>query len=247
MKTVTILGTPVARLTMEETLSTLEGYIEEKIPRQVVTANAEILYRAHTEPAAARLVAEADLVTADGIGVVYASRILGTPVPEKVAGVVLAEKLVALSGSKGWNIFLLGGAPGVAELAKKNLLKSYPDARITGTRDGFFTSTETGALVEEIRAASPHILLVALGFPKQEQFITDNKDILQIPVSIGVGGSLDIFSGTKKRAPRLVQKLGIEFLYRLLQEPSRWRRYLSLPRFILAFFAHDVLKKGKSG
>ena len=247
METVEILGIKISKATKKETIDKIAHYIEEKNPVQVVTANAEIVYRAFREQNLKKIVNHSAIVTADGIGVVYASRIKKNPVPEKVAGVELAESLVAASGTNNWKIYFFGGAPGVADKAKKNLLHKYPDAQIIGTRSGYYTPEEEADIVSEIKERKPDILFVALGFPKQEQWITDNMSKLDVPVSIGVGGSLDIFSGNKKRAPKIVQRLGIEFFYRLLQEPKRFARYLVLPKFVITFFKEDVFKRTKTG
>lgn len=242
MEKVQILGINIAKVSFDEAVENIAHYIEEKNPVQIVTANAEIVYAASREQKLKEIVNNSVMVTADGIGVVHAAKIKGEPVPCKLAGVELTEKLVALSGQRNWSIYFLGGAPGVPEKARENLLKKYPDAKIVGTRNGYFTHEDETGILQDIILKKPDILFVALGFPKQEQWIAKHKDNLKVPVSIGVGGSLDIFSGNKKRAPILVQKLGIEFLYRFLQEPSRFKRYLALPKFIFAFFLHDVFK-----
>ncbi len=236
MEKVQILGINIAKVSFDEAVENIAHYIEEKNPVQIVTANAEIVYAASREQKLKEIVNNSVMVTADGIGVVHAAKIKGEPVPCKLAGVELTEKLVALSGQRNWSIYFLGGAPGVPENAKENLLQKHPDANITGTCNGYFTQEDEDEILQDIILKKPDILFVALGFPKQEQWIAKHKDNLKVPVSIGVGGSLDIFSGNKKRAPILVQKLGIEFLYRFLQEPSRFKRYLALPKFIFAFF-----------
>lgn len=247
MKKVSILGIDIAKVTYEEAIENIAYYIEEKKPVQIVTANAEIVYQASREQRLKEIVNTSAMVTADGIGIVHAARIKKDPVPYKVAGVELAQKLVAASGPRKWDIYFLGGAPGVAKKAKKNLQEVYPDARITGVQHGYFDLQAEEEIINDILLKKPDILFVALGFPRQEEWIARNKDKLQVPVSIGVGGSLDIFSGNKKRAPDWVQKAGIEFLYRFLQEPSRFKRYLALPKFVLAFFFQDVFKLGKRG
>ncbi len=242
MNKVQILGIDISKVTYIEAIENIARYIEEKKPVQIVTANAEIVFTASREQKLKDIVNNSAMVTADGIGVVHAAKIKGEPVPCKVAGVELTEKLLALSGQKNWKFYFLGGAPGVPEKAKSNLLQKYPDVQIVGTRNGYFTPDEEDEIIKDIIAKKPDILFVALGFPKQELWIARNKDKINVPVSIGVGGSLDIFSGNKKRAPQLVQKLGIEFFYRFLQEPRRFRRYFALPKFIFAFFLHDVFK-----
>ena len=242
MESLKILGINISKVTYNEAIERIALYIEERQPIQVVTANAEIVYAASREQKLKDIVNTSGLVTADGVGVVYAAKIKGDPVPCKLAGVELTEGLVALSGSRGWRIYFLGGAPGVPEKAKEELLKKYPDANIVGTQNGYFDSSQEENIRQDILDKKPDILFVALGFPKQELWIAENKEALKVPVSIGVGGSLDIFSGTKKRAPVIYQKLGVEFLYRFIQEPTRLSRYLNLPKFVFAFFLQDVFK-----
>jgi len=246
MKKVEILGINISRITYDEAVENIAHYIVEKNPVQIVTANAEIVYAASREQKLKEIVNNSVMVTADGIGVVHAARIKGEAVPCKVAGVELTEKLIALSGENNWKIYFLGAAPGVPEKAKEKLLEKYPGAQIVGTRNGYFTPEDEDEIIQDIKSKKPDILFVALGFPKQELWIAEHKDRLQVPVSIGVGGSLDIFSGTKKRAPEIVVKLGIEFLYRFFQEPKRFKRYLALPKFVFAFFLQDVFKFSKN-
>lgn len=242
MESLKILGINISKVTYNEAIERIALYIEERQPIQVVTANAEIVYAASREQKLKDIVNTSGLVTADGVGVVYAAKIKGDPVPCKLAGVELTEGLVSLSGSRGWRIYFLGGAPGVPEKAKEELLKKYPETNIVGTRNGYFDSAQEEDIRQDILSKKPDILFVALGFPKQELWIAENKEALKVPVSIGVGGSLDIFSGSKKRAPVIFRKLGIEFLYRFIQEPTRLSRYLNLPKFVFAFFLQDVFK-----
>lgn len=231
---VTILGIPVARLTMEEVLVWATDTVKEGKPAHVVTANAEIIYRAHRDPQLGEILRQAALVTADGSGVVWASRYLGAPTPERVTGVELTERLLALAEEKGWGVYFLGAKQEVVERAVKNVLIRHKGLKISGYRDGYFTKQENDQVMSNIDRVKPHILLAALGSPKQEYFIRELQARFQIPLAIGVGGTFDVLAGTVQRAPAWFQRHGLEWLYRLLKEPSRFGRMLALPRFVLA-------------
>lgn len=201
-------------------------------PAHIVTANPEIVMAARRDGAVKTVLAEADLVVADGIGVVGAARLLGTPVPERVPGVELTESLLERAAASGWRVYLLGGGPGVAEQAAKNIRRRRPDTRIVGFRDGYFSKEEEDAVAAEVARARPDIVFVAMGAPRQELFIAAHRAAWRdIPVAIGVGGSIDVLAGKVARAPRLWQKLGLEWLYRVVRQPSRIGRALVLPRF----------------
>lgn len=243
MGKVKVLGIKIDKYNYEEVLEKIEGFVISKKPHQIITANAEIVYRGHKDSELKKLINEADIVTPDGIGVVKAAQLLEDPVAEKVAGVELSEKICKLSGEKKWNIYFLGGGPGVAETARVKLFKKYPEVKIVGTHDGYFNEEAEKEIIKDIKSKQTDILFVALGFPKQEIWVKKNMKLLDVPVSIGVGGSFDVFSGNKKRAPKLVQKLGIESIYRLLQEPKRFKRYLDLPRFVIAVLKEKAQKQ----
>ncbi|WP_003543712.1 WecB/TagA/CpsF family glycosyltransferase [Desulfotomaculum nigrificans] len=236
---VNLLGAGIDNLNMQETVHKIAAFIKSGgRPRQVVTLNPEYLYRAQDQPELMNLVNEADLVTPDGAGIVWACKMAGTPVPERVTGIDLMLNLMPLAEKEGWGIFLLGAAPGVADEAAENLRKQYPALRIVGTRHGYFKADEDREIVEQIKAARPQLLFVALGMPKQEQWIRKYKDEMQVPVAMGVGGSLDVIAGRVERVSPLLQRLQLEWLGRLIKEPHRWRRQLVLPKF-----AGLVLKK----
>ena len=190
--------------------------------------------RTQDDPDLLDIVRQADLVTPDGSGVMLASGLLGVRLPERVSGVDLVDRLSALSAHKGYRVYLFGAAQGVADAAAHSLLAHYPSLVIAGTRHGFFTPEEEAGIVREIAAAQPDILFVALGIPKQEQFIRRHFHALGVPAMLGVGGSFDVISGRLHRAPRWMQRVGMEWLYRLIQEPSRLPRITALPRFIIA-------------
>jgi N-acetylglucosaminyldiphosphoundecaprenol N-acetyl-beta-D-mannosaminyltransferase len=239
-ETVTILGVPIARLTMEQVLAWVEKQIEKDEPAHLVTANAEIIYRAYRESELAEVLKNADLITADGSGVVWASKKLNRPVPQRVTGVDLVQHLFALAEEKGWGVFFLGAKPEVVEKAVLNTLCKHSKLKVCGYSHGYFSQEETTEVVSNILKAKPQILLVALGAPKQEYFISAQLEKLAVPVVIGVGGSFDILAGTAQRAPRWMQELGLEWFYRLVKEPRRLGRMLALPKFVGAVLRQKI-------
>lgn len=230
---VSLLGMRVDRVTMDDALVLIERYITERTPHHILTADASMVVTASEDAEFAAIAAKADLVTPDGAGILWATKRQGNPVVSKVSGVVLAEKCVALSQTKGWRIFFFGAAPGIAEEARARMMARYPDAQIVGYRDGFFKPEDEADVVEQIRAARPDILLAALGIPKQEKFIDRNRAALGIPVMIGVGGTFDVFSGSVKRAPVWMQNAGLEWLHRLAANPKKISKVAMLPNFVL--------------
>lgn len=235
-----ILGAKVDAVDMEGAVDRIRRFIREGTSHHVITLNAEIIYRAQQEPELMQVINQADLVTPDGAGVVWAARYLGTPVPERVTGIDLMLELARAASAEGWRLYLYGAAPGVAEKAAQNLQKKHKNLQIVGTSHGFLTSNDMGFLVQDIKAKRPDILLVALGAPGQEYWIREHLDQLGVPVCMGVGGSFDVVAGKIKRAPRWVQRVHAEWLYRLVKEPRRFKRMLALPKFMWL-----VLTRGK--
>ena len=201
-------------------------------PAVLVTPNPEILWEALRNPELYDVLTHADLVLPDGIGVLIASRILGTPIAHKVAGVETGEELVRLSGSRGLTVTFFGGKPGVAEEAARRMTQKYPDLQVAGCFDGYFK--DAGEVLPRIRDAGGDILFVCLGSPKQELFIHRYKAKLLPGLAMGLGGSLDVFAGKANRAPKFFLKLNLEWLYRLLKQPSRLGRMMKLPKFLWA-------------
>jgi len=243
IETVSILNSKIARMTMREVLEWVRMMIDQRKPRQIVTANAEILYSGFKNKDHRSLLDRVDLITADGIGAVLASRIAGRPVPERVAGIDLAQELFVLAEEKSWKIYFLGAAEEVVQKAVLNVLSKHTRLNICGYQHGYFTEEERDSVALKIREAEPHILLVAMGFPQQELFIQEQLKAMQVPVSIGVGGSFDVMAGTARRAPAWMRRIGFEWLYRLIEQPSRAGRMLNLPRFIIAVIMEKYLHK----
>jgi N-acetylglucosaminyldiphosphoundecaprenol N-acetyl-beta-D-mannosaminyltransferase len=233
MERARIVGLPIDPISMPEALEKLETYIAEKTPRHVVTADASMAVIALSDPDLRAIVEQADLVTPDGFGILWAARMLRLPIAHKVSGVDLVGELCRLSAAKGYRLFFLGAAPGVAEQAAENLRARYPGARIVGTNDGYFKQEENPNVVGRIQAAAPDVLLVAFGIPRQEKWITKHKAEYGAAVSIGIGGSFDVYSGRVKRAPVWMQNNGLEWLYRLCANPRKIGKVMTLPRFAL--------------
>jgi N-acetylglucosaminyldiphosphoundecaprenol N-acetyl-beta-D-mannosaminyltransferase len=206
-----VLGVAFDNVSMDEAVARAMALIRERRAAFAVTPNPEIVMLCRENRAAGRAVAAADLVLADGIGVVYAARLRGRPLKQKLPGVDFAVRLMA-------------------ELAARALTQSYPGLFIAGTHDGYFA--DDGPIVEMINRAAPDLLLVCLGAPKQELWMHAHAGALNAGLMAGLGGSLDVFAGISKRAPQAWQKLGMEWLYRLLREPRRVGRLRKLPRFL---------------
>ena len=237
LKQVEILGVNVNSLTMAQAVEAVQQFIAEKKVALVATANAEMLMRATQDEELKDILNQADLVVPDGAGTVWAAGHLGEPMPERVAGFDLAQELMAAAPARGDRIYFFGSAPGVAEKAKRKAEELYPGIQVVGARNGFFSEADEPQIIAEIKAARPDILLVALGVPKQEKWLKRHLQELQVPVSIGVGGTLDVMAGVMQRAPLWMQKAKLEWLFRGLKQPSRAGRLLALPRFVLKVVA----------
>lgn len=232
-KTVDVLGIPVDAVTMAEAVEKVGRFIEEGGKHVIFTPNAEIIMQAQRNPELKDILKNADMLTADGAGVVLASGMLGNRLPEKVSGVDLVQEIFRTFASKGLRCFLFGARPGVAEEAAVNIIKDNPGIVVAGCRNGYFSDEECDEIIAEINKSAPDILLVALGAPKQEKWISKHLDKLDVKVCIGVGGTLDVLSGKVRLAPEFFRKSGLEWFYRLCREPRRAKRMLDLPRFML--------------
>lgn len=237
LKQVEILGVNVNSLTMAQAVEAVQQFIAEKKVALVATANAEMLMRATQDEELKDILNQADLVVPDGAGTVWAAGHLGEPMPERVAGFDLAQELMREAPARGDRIYFFGSAPGVADKAKAKAEELYPGIQVVGTRNGFFTEADEPGIIAEIKAARPDILLAALGVPKQEKWLKKHMQELQVPVSIGVGGTLDVMAGVMERAPLWMQKAKLEWLFRGLKQPSRAGRLLALPKFVLKVVA----------
>lgn len=227
-----VLGIGIDKVTMAEAVDKVEGFIREGNCRLVATANAEMVMLAQTDKELAAILASAALVVPDGAGVVWAARYTRQAISERVAGFDLSQCLLALSALKGYRVYFFGGAPGVAEAAAKAAEQQYLGVQIVGVRNGFFQAADENTIIRQIREAKPHILLAALGVPKQEKWLHAHLSALELPVAMGVGGTFDVMAGIAERAPQWMQQSGLEWLYRLLRQPQRFGRMLALPQFV---------------
>lgn len=228
-----MFGTQAHDVGLDAALRWARDRIAARLPGYVVTLNGSLLVQAARDPELRALVNGAALVTADGIGVVLAARILGVPLSGRLAGIDLALSLCADAAAEGHRVFLLGGAPGVAEAAAGVLRGRHPALQIVGTHHGFFNLQEEEEVCSQIRQAHPDLLLVALGAPRQERWMQIHSAALGVPVSIGVGGAFDVLAGRVPRAPRWMQGVGLEWLYRVLREPRRWSVVRTIPPLFL--------------
>jgi len=232
-KVVDIAGINIDDITMEQAVERVYEFISSNENHSIYTPNAEIMMDGITNKYLNQVLNTADMLVADGAGVVLASKILGREVTQKVSGVDLVKNLLKSSAKRPIKFFLFGGKPGIADTANAHILCDYPGARVVGTRNGYFTPEDDEKTIDEINSSGADVLLVCLGAPKQELWIHENKDKLKVKVCLGVGGTLDILAGNVKLAPDFFRNNGLEWLYRLYKEPSRFIRMLRLPKFVL--------------
>ena len=235
-----IMGIAFDNVTMQEALDKATAILQGDRTCYAVTPNAEIAYEAMKDESLRGLINGADLVLPDGAGVVLASKLLKTPLKQKVAGVDFADRLLGVLAETGKTLYLLGGKPGIAELAAQKMVERHPGLVICGTADGYFK--DEGPVIGKINAAKPDVLFVCVGAPKQEIFMHAHRDELDVRLMAGLGGSLDAFAGTVKRAPKWMIRCNLEWLYRLIKEPKRFGRMLRLPKYLWA--ALTVRSKG---
>lgn len=225
-KHIEMMGCRIDNLSMEETLQAIEGFINSGKPHQHVVVNVDKLVKASRDADLRRIINGCALVNADGMPVVWASRLLGKPLKERVAGVDLFEALMQRSAAKAWRVFLLGAREEVVLGVKQAYERKFPGFTIAGYRNGYWTQEEEAGVVEQIKAARADILFVAISSPKKEQFLGRYQAEMKIPFAMGVGGTFDVAVGKVKRAPVWMQKSGLEWFYRFLQEPRRmFKRY----------------------
>ncbi|MDD6245857.1 MAG: WecB/TagA/CpsF family glycosyltransferase [Oscillospiraceae bacterium] len=227
-----VMGLKFDSMTMDEALSRAEALLRGDKAAYVVTPNAEIAYEALHDVQLREMLNGADLMLPDGAGVVLASKLLRTPVKQKVAGVDFAAGLLGILERNGQSLYLLGGKTGIGELAAQKMLEAHPQLRIAGIADGYFQ--DEAPVIAKINASGADALFVCLGAPKQERFMVQHQQELHVHLMAGLGGSLDAFAGTVQRAPAWMIRLNLEWLYRLIREPKRFRRMLRLPKYLWA-------------
>ncbi len=230
---------PIDKVNRQTSMEIFDELMSSEGCSMIVTPNSEIIMAASKDEQMANLLREAELMIPDGIGLVYASRILGKPLPERVTGIDFADAALSKLAKQGRSVYFLGSKPdggsgkSVAAMAAEIKQAEHAGLTVAGVHHGYFQEADEPQIVEEINRSGAELLLVALGSPKQELFIQRNRGRLNVKAAIGVGGSLDVWAGTLKRAPEFFRKHGLEWLYRLIQEPKRYKRMAVLPLFMI--------------
>ena len=231
MSRIDVLGVSFDDLTMDEAVEIALGFMQERRACYACTPNPEIVMAAKGDAALRAALSGAELVLADGVGITKAATMLGTPLKSRVPGIDFASNVISRLAQRGGSVYLLGAKPLVAEAAAEKLTQTYPGIVIAGTNDGYFT--DDAPVIEKISAARPDFLMVCLGSPKQELWMSTNAGRLSCGLMAGLGGSLDVLAGNVQRAPETWRRLGLEWLYRVIKEPKRLGRVMKLPAFVL--------------
>lgn len=238
-----MLGCRLDAVDMDSAVAVCEQAVRSRQLVQHVAINAAKLVAMRSDPELRQVVEACELVTADGQAVVWASRLLGDPLPGRVAGIDLMHELFALAERQSYSVYILGARAEVLACAVERIREAHPKLEIAGFRDGYFPPSEDRPVAEEIAACSPDMLFVAISSPRKEHFLGSYREVLNVPFVMGVGGAIDVVAGLTRRAPRLMQRLGLEWLYRLLQEPRRlFRRYLTTNIAFLVLTARTALR-----
>lgn len=232
-----ILGIPVDKVNMKTAIERVKHFLEADRLSTIYTPNSEMVMAALEDDELKEILERGDLVVPDGIGIVYASRIYGYPLPERVAGFDLMVEMLGLLDRKEKGVFLFGGKPGIAEKAAENISARFPGVKIKGCHNGYFKEEDLQGILERINSSKADVLFVALGSPKQEKWIYKNRDRLSVKIAMGVGGSFDVLAGEVKRAPSVFRKMGLEWFYRLITQPWRAKRMFALPKFAFKVIA----------
>ena len=246
MESIEILGVRVDDATYDDLLAQVDAFVASRRPHQISTVNVEMLVAAHGDPALAEMLNAAALNVADSTGVMLAARLLGRRLRERVTGSDGIYRLASHCAGQGYRAFLLGAAPGVAEVVAERLAAANPGLEVAGTFAGSPQAEDEDAIIARVQTAAPDLLLVAYGVPAEEKWIARNRLRLGVPVMVGVGGTFDFVAGVTRRAPAWMRRTGLEWFYRLLREPWRWRRQLALPKFVWLVVRQRV-KRGKRG
>lgn len=248
-KTVDILGIKFDSIRKSDAEKIISDALDCGSYMSIFTPNPDIVFHAHRSAELTELLNMAELTVADGIGITLASRMLGTPLPERIAGIDLGEFILSCADSRGFRIFLLGGKPEVAKRAARNISNKYPSLTVCGTHHGYFKKDgkENEELVERIKRLSPDILFVCFGFPEQELWIAKNHSgIPSLKICAGLGGSIDVWAGDIRRAPRAVQRIGAEWLWRTVLQPRRVKNILRIPNFMMYVMKQKAQQTKKS-
>lgn len=241
---VEIMGCSIDNLNMQETLQRVEGFIASGRAHQHVVVNVDKLVKAQSDHELRRIINECALVNVDGMPVVWASRILGRPLKERVAGIDLFESLMERAATKGWRVYLLGAREEIVSTVKIKYEEKYRGLVIAGYRNGYWDAGDDAAVAETIRAARADVLFVAISSPKKEQFLGQYQALMKVPFAMGVGGTFDVAAGRIRRAPEWMQRSGLEWLFRFLQEPRRmFRRYFIEDMAFFGLLAKELWRR----
>jgi N-acetylglucosaminyldiphosphoundecaprenol N-acetyl-beta-D-mannosaminyltransferase len=236
-----LLGCVFDRLNMDETIARVEELIDAGVPSQHLAVSATNVVAVHEDERLRSIMSECAIVSADGQGIVWASRLLGDPLPERVNAADLMERLFGVAEKRGYRVFILGATQDVVGRALANLRRHHPGLIIAG-RNGYFAAAEDAAVIKEIRAARAHLLFAAMPSPKKEYWLAEHKEELGVPFVMGVGGAIDVVAGVTRRAPLWVQRIGMEWFYRMAQEPRRLvRRFMVGNAKFVVLFARELV------
>ncbi len=238
IKTDLVLGCRLDIVDMDQAMRVVEEIVEKRIPSQIVTLNAEMIYHAQKMEDLKEIYSTARLVTPDGIGTVWALRRQGHHVPSRVTGVGLTYRILDMARDRGLRVYLLGAGIGIAAELEATLKQGPRPVRVVGSHHGYFSHIDEGQVIADIQSAAPDILLVAMGAPRQDQWIFRHLEELQVPLCIGIGGTFDVLAGKVQRAPLIWRRMGLEWCYRLIREPSRIKRQMALPKFVWLVLTH---------
>lgn len=244
---ISILGVPIDAVTRDEAGIITENLIKEsnKSCKMIFAPNVEFIMYAQKDKEFFDILKQSSLSTPDSIGVIIGAKLQKKSFPERIPGQSYFRKIIELSNEKGYSIYLLGGEPGIAEKTKENLEKIFPNVNIIGYHHGYFDENEEKEVISEINELKPNVLFVALGAPKQEKWIYKHRNELKVDVATGQGGTYDYEAGKIKRAPVWIQKMGMEWFWRLCREPKRIKRQLVLPIYLIKVFFKKDKTKGK--
>ena len=241
LQNISILGVRIDVVDIAAALEVIQEFIQDGEPHMVVTADSSGIVLAQRDLELKKIINAADLVTPDSIGILWAAKRFGTPLLERVSGADLVMHLCERAARSGHRVFLLGAAPGVVDAAAETLKQRYPGLKIVGTHHGYFEPEESESIAQMVRDVTPDILFVAMGIPLQEKWIFRHLQEMQVPVSMGVGGTFDVIAGRVKRAPKWMQRKGLEWVYRLASNPRKIGKCSSLPVFVLkVLFGKDT-------
>lgn len=246
INSVRLFGMKVHVVNLESAQAQFEALVNSEGGKMIFTPNPEFVMKAQDDEVFMDVLNAGDLVIPDGIGVVLASKVHKLGITDRVPGIELVSKMLEYAEKNDKTVYLFGGKPEVPALAAQNMVAKYPRLKIVGMANGYVDDKGMAAVLEDIRSKAPDIVLVALGAPRQEKWIYENRHHMNAKVAMGVGGSLDVWAGTVKRAPKIFQKLGLEWFYRLLKQPTRFMRMMILPKFMIrVLLTRDIDKKIK--